>query len=123
MRQLPESNHSVNIVSYAVSTFKGCTILKGKSYMTNQQEWNEFLNSLLSNAIAGYRNSKEYGYLKQRQEQIDEMLTTNLTEDEKIFVEEILFELGLAAERETEIVYHQGLRDGIWLLKDLGVLA
>ncbi|MCL2884813.1 MAG: hypothetical protein FWF49_04950 [Oscillospiraceae bacterium] len=91
--------------------------------MTNQQEWHEFLDNLLENAIAGHRKSKEYGYLKQRQEQIDEMLETNLTADEKDFVGEILFEVGLAAERETEVVYHQGLQDGVWLLKNLGVLA
>ncbi|MCL2883934.1 MAG: hypothetical protein FWF49_00420 [Oscillospiraceae bacterium] len=91
--------------------------------MTNQQGWHEFLDNLLENAIAKHKNSKEYEYCRQRQKQIDEMLETNLTADEKAFVEEILFELGLAAERETEIVYHQGLRDGVWLLKGLGVLA
>ena len=91
--------------------------------MTNQAEWNEFLDNLLSNAIAGHKSSKEYEYLKQRQEQIDESLATNLTADQKIFVEEILFELGLATARETEIVYQQGLKDCVWLLRNLGVLA
>lgn len=81
------------------------------------------MDNLLENAVAMHRKSKECEYLKQRQAQIDKMLETNLTEDEKDFVEEILFELGLAAERETEIVYHQGLQDGVWLLKNLGVLA
>ena len=91
--------------------------------MNNKQEWNEFLNNLLSNAIAEYKNSEEYKHIKQRKEHIDEMLTTNLTEDEKEFVEEILFQLALMAERETEIVYHQGIKDGIWLLKRLGLVA
>ena len=91
--------------------------------MTNNQEWNEFLNNLISNAIRAHKETKEGEYLSQRQAQIDEMLTTNLTEDEKFFVDEILFELGLAAERETEIVYHQGLKDCVWLLKNLGVLV
>ena len=91
--------------------------------MTNQQEWNEFLTNLLSGAMAKHKNSKEYEYLKQRQEQIDEYLITNLTPEHKNLVEEILFELGLAAERETEVVYRQGLKDCVWLLKNLGVLA
>ena len=91
--------------------------------MTNQEEWNEFLSNLLSNAIAGYKNSKEYEYRKQFQKQIDEFLTTNLTCDQKTSIEEILFEFGTAAERESEVVYQQGLRDCVWLLKSLGVLA
>ncbi|MDR1630494.1 MAG: hypothetical protein LBS36_09845 [Oscillospiraceae bacterium] len=91
--------------------------------MNNQQEWNEFLNNLLSNAIAEYKTSEEYKHIKQRLEHIDEMLTTNLTADEKAFVEEILFELGLMAERETEIAYRQGVKDGVWLLKNLGLVA
>jgi len=81
------------------------------------------LDNLLENAIMMHRKSKEYEYLKQRQEQIDEMLTTNLTADEKDFVEEVLVEYGTIAERETAVIYHQGLQDGVWLLKNLGVLA
>lgn len=27
------------------------------------------------------------------------------------------------AEREIEIVYHQGIKDGVWLLKELGMVA
>jgi len=91
--------------------------------MNNKQEWNEFLDNLLSNAVAEYKNSEEYKHIKQRLEHINEMLTTNLTADEKEFIEEILFELGLMAERETEIAYHQGIKDGVWMLKNLGLVA
>ena len=91
--------------------------------MTNNEERNEFLNCLLSNAIQKHMDSKEWDYLKRRKIQIDEILTANLTADQKTLVEEIQFELGLAAERETEIVYHQGLQDCVWLLKNLGVLT
>jgi len=73
-----------------------------------------FWTICLKTRFAGHRNStKEYAYQKQRQKQIGELLETNLTADEKDFVEEILFELGLAAERETEVVYQQGLQNGI----------
>ena len=91
--------------------------------MSNEQEWNEFLDNLLSNAIVQHKNSKEYEYIKQQQEHIDEMLTTNLTADEKDFVEEMLFELGLMAARETEVVYRQGFKDCVWLLRNLGLVA
>lgn len=91
--------------------------------MNNNEEWNEFLNNLISNEIDEHRNSKEDEYLKARQEHIDEILTTNLTADQKVMVEEILFETGLASERETEIVYRQGFKDCVWLLKNLGLVA
>ena len=51
------------------------------------------------------------------------MLTTNLTKEEKVMVEEVLFELGVAADHESESLYQQGLKDCVWLLKNLGVLA
>ena len=91
--------------------------------MNNKQEWNEFTNNLLSNAIAEYRNSEEYKHTKEKKEHIDEMLTNNLMKDEKEFVEEIIFELGVMNERETEVVYRQGFKDCVWLLKNLGLVA
>jgi len=90
--------------------------------MTNN-EWTELLYDLLSNAVKKHRESKEAEYIAQRRIQIDEMLTTNFSVDEKRFLDEILFELGLASDRETEAVYQQGLRDCTCLLKNLGVLA
>ncbi|MPM71700.1 hypothetical protein SDC9_118670 [bioreactor metagenome] len=89
----------------------------------NHETWQTFLNNLIEDAIQEHQASKEYEYQKQRQEQIDEFLTTNLKSDQKQFVEEILFELGLAAERETEVVYQQGMKDCVLILKNLGVLA
>ena len=91
--------------------------------MTNKEEWNEFLDHLITNAIEEHKKSKEYEYRRERQNQIDEFLTTNLTSDQKGFVDEILFELGAVAERESEVVYRQGLKECVWLLKTLGVLA
>lgn len=86
-------------------------------------EWNEFLSTLVSNAIQAHRKTTEYEYVKNRQEHIDEILTTNLTHDQREMVDEILFEYGLSAERETEVVYQQGIADCVCLLKQLGVLS
>ena len=91
--------------------------------MSNHEEWNEFLDRLLSNAIAEHKESREYEYQKQRQEQIDELLSDNLDADQKILVEEILFELGLISERETEAIYRRGLKDCVFMLKQLEVLS
>jgi len=91
--------------------------------MTRHEELNEFLTNLLSNAISAHKDTKEYEYQKQRREQIEDLLLNELTQDQKHFVDEVLFELGVASERETEIVYRQGMKDSVWLLKNLGVLA
>ena len=66
--------------------------------------------------------SVEYRYWKQRLEQIDEFLTTNLTADQKILVEEILFEIGMTEERQQQILYKQGVMAGVWMLKQMGVV-
>ena len=91
--------------------------------MTRNEEWNEFLGNLLSCALKNLQATKEYEYREKRQEEIDEMLTTNLTKDEKVMVDEVLYELGLAEEHETELIYRQGLQDCVWLLKSLGLLT
>lgn len=91
--------------------------------MSKDEEWNEFLSNLLSCALKNLQATKEYEYRKKRQEHIDEMLTTNLTNDQKDMIDEVLFELGLAQDHETELIYRQGLKDCIWLLNNLGLLA
>ena len=91
--------------------------------MNRNEEWNELLSNLLSCALKNLQATREYEYRRQRQEQLDEMLTTNLTKEEKVMVEEVLFELGVAADHESESLYQQGLKDCVWLLKNLGVLA
>lgn len=53
--------------------------------MSKNEEWNEFLSNLLSCSLKNLQTTKEYEYQKQRREHIDEMLTTNLTKDEKIW--------------------------------------
>ena len=90
--------------------------------MTNQEEWNEFLGNLFSNAIGGYKKSEEYEYRRQHQNQIDDFFG-DLSAGQKELMEEILYELGLSAEYEAEAVYRRGLKDCVWLLKKLGVLA
>ena len=84
--------------------------------------WNELLESLSACAVRRYQTSAEYRYWKQRLEQIDEFLTTNLTADQKILVEEVLFEIGMAEERQQEILYKQGIMDGVWMLRQMGVV-
>ena len=91
--------------------------------MTGSKEWNEFLDSLLTRARDERKDTAEYEYRAQRRELLEERLSSSLNTDQQDMVEDILFELGLSADRESELLYRQGLRDCVWLLKALGVLA
>lgn len=62
--------------------------------MSKNEEWNEFLDNLLARSLKTSRPQCR----KQRQEQPDEMLAANLNKTEKGMVEEVLFELGVAAD-------------------------
>ena len=86
-------------------------------------EWNEFLEKLMACTVENFKGTKEYEYQQQRRGQIDDMFTTNLIADEKSLVDEVLFELGVNADYKTQRLYQQGMRDCVWLLKNLGVLA
>lgn len=91
--------------------------------MSKKEEWNEFLSNLLNNAIQEYKQTKEYEYLKLQQNEIDRLLHDNLTEDQKELVEECIYDIGVASGHETEMFYQQGMKDCVWLLKNLGVIS
>ena len=91
--------------------------------MTNQEEWNEFLENLFSNALESYRDSKEYKYLKEKQEQMNMRALGKSYNDVQAFLEEYTFEMGLDDERKTEFVYRQGIKDCVWILKNLGLVT
>ena len=91
--------------------------------MNFTEEWDSFVQTLVAHAVGNYRNSNEYTYYRHRSKDIDELLSNSLCEDEKELVDKVLFELSAAAERETEVVYRQGLQDGIFILRSLGVLV
>ena len=54
---------------------------------------------------------------------MDEILTNSLVEDEKELVDEVLLELEARADREMEVVYRQGLRDSVTILRTLGIFG
>lgn len=90
--------------------------------MNFSKEWEAFTQALVARAVGIYRSSEEYTYYRHRAKDIDELLSNSLCEDEKALVDNILFELSAAADRETEIVYRQGLRDSVTILKSLGAI-
>ena len=91
--------------------------------MSNHEEWNEFLGNLFDKALKHYQTTKEYEYLKEKREQLNAQLLDAYPEDKNPFLYNFAFETGLDEERKTEFIYRQGLKDCVFLLKELGVLA
>jgi hypothetical protein len=91
--------------------------------MEKYEEWNEFLNNLHSKASKTYKETTEYEYVKKRQDEMERAIRDNLMTDQKELVEECVFEIGIMNDRESEILYRQGMEDCVWILKKLGVLA
>lgn len=90
--------------------------------MDRNDEWSAFLDNMQQCAVHQLQATQEYIYRRQREEQLDELLTNNTTSGQKELIDEVLFSLGLASEREGQLLYRQGVQDGVWLLKNLGVL-
>lgn len=91
--------------------------------MNRHEEWNDLLNCLQENALKHYQTTPEYELRKARQELIDDMLYCELMDDQQKVIEEIIGELLSFQAREADLLYRQGIKDGIWMLKSLGVLA
>lgn len=88
-----------------------------------KKEWDFFVDELLSHAATEFRHTKTYELLEEKLEQMERDCNTMLTEDERAFVEECFELLYEASGQQEEHAYRCGMRDGITILKHLGVLA
>ena len=91
--------------------------------MTRPEEWDEFLLRLRLRHWEEFKKTREYEDRKQREEELERLLADNLSEAEKRMVDDVLWEQGMMAEREGADLYVQGMRDCVWMLKTIGVLA
>jgi hypothetical protein len=91
--------------------------------MSNHEEWSEFLGHLFNNALKDYRTTKEHEFLEEKREQLDAQVFEAYPEDKNPLLYSFAFETGPGAERKTEYIYRQGLKDCVFLLKELGILA
>lgn len=91
--------------------------------MTKQEQWSTFLEGLLSNAAVQYEKTIEYEYIQKQYDEIDMILRDNLKKDEKAIVEECLYDISLMQNKEVHNFYKQGIKDCIFILKQLKVLA
>lgn len=91
--------------------------------MKVNQEFELFVDELLSRAVEEFKSTEEYGLLKEKLDRMDCECDTMFRQDEKDFAIEC-FELLLEVDsQEEEYVYRKGLRDCVYILKNLGVLA
>lgn len=91
--------------------------------MTRPEEWDEFLSRLRLRYWEEFKKTREYDDRKQREQELEGLLADNLSGVEKAMVDDVLWEQGMMAEREGADLYVQGMRDCVWMLKTLGVLA
>ena len=87
------------------------------------QDWFEFINARMETERDQYGKTEEYRHRRVIEIQQDEMLETNLTKDEKLMVDEVMFARCQSLERDGERRYQQGMRDCVEVLKELGVLG
>lgn len=91
--------------------------------MDRTEEWIFFIAQLQESALKEYHGTREYELRKTRQAHLDDMMSNELTAEQRGFMEEILFEIISFHDRESDLLYQQGMKDCVWLLKNLGVLA
>lgn len=87
------------------------------------QEWNEFVEGRIEHERLAYIKTNEAEHRRTVENQMDEMLDTNLTKSERAMVEDVLVSRLVTAEGDSKRLYRQGMRDCVAVLKELGVLG
>ena len=91
--------------------------------MTNNEEFDFFMDELLSRAVKEFKGTEESNLLQKRLEQMDRDCESMLMQDQQEFAVEC-FELIMEVNGQEETyVYRKAFKDCIHVLKALGVLA
>ncbi len=88
-----------------------------------RENWREFINTCIESEHKKYSKTEEARHRKELDLHYYELLDTNLTRDQRVMVDEVMFARCVALERDGERLYEQGMRDAVWLLKKLGVFG
>lgn len=91
--------------------------------MNRAEEWEFFVHQLQERALKEHHATREYELRKARQEHLDDMMSNELTPSQRVFIEEILFEMISFHDHEADLLYQQGMKDCVWVLRSLGVLV
>ena len=91
--------------------------------MTNNEEFDFFMDEMLTRAIKAFKSTEESGLLQKRLEQMDCDCQVVLMQDQQEFADEC-FELIVEVNGQEETyVYRKAFKDCVHVLKSLGVLA
>jgi hypothetical protein len=91
--------------------------------MGNKEEFDFFIDQLLDNAVSDFKETEQHRLLREKLDRMDSDCETKLNIEERRFVTEC-FELLLETDGQQEhYVYRKGMKDCVFLLKELGVLA
>ncbi len=83
--------------------------------MTNEQIFKDFLDYLLENAA----QSRQIKELEEQSKEADKILDDNFNKEQIKIINKCISMLDEVHDRQTEILYRQGIEDGIWILKTL----
>ena len=87
------------------------------------QEYDSFLIDLYDRACRAFRQTDVGRILHEQDQKMNDDIETNLSTREKEFTYSCLEQMLISSGKEAEFAYRQGLRDGIAILKRLGVFA
>lgn len=88
-----------------------------------REEWDYFLDDMLSDHTSAFRQTAEGRLLREKRKKLDEDCEMFLDTTQWELVQESFAELLDLCGREEAYAYRRGLRDCVFLLKELGVLA
>lgn len=90
--------------------------------MVKEDEFDFFMEELLSRAQSGFKQTARYDYLREKWSQMDETCENYFNREDLSFVTECFEQIMEIDGEEARYVYRQGLLDCITLLKRLRVL-
>ncbi len=91
--------------------------------MTEQEIFDVFLDELLQRAVDDFHTTAQYALLAEKLERMHRDCDSMFAADEKEFAEECFSLLLDVSGHQERHLYQKGLRDGVTILKRLGVFA
>lgn len=91
--------------------------------MDLDQAYDLFLSELYHRAVKAFDQSDIGQMLYEQGKKMNDDIETNLSAREKEFTYFCLEQVLISCGKEAEYVYRQGLRDGVAIMKRLGVLT
>ena len=89
--------------------------------MNRMEEWDDFLDAMYLRAMKDLKTSQIFEYQQERQKQREALLSNILISADKPILEEIFVEMWADEEYRMRLMYQQGYKDCIAILKALAV--